>query len=117
MGSAPAFGFTVPPTELAPKIADIAAGTYREKEEPQIESTGYVVHALEAALWSFARTDSYEAAVLAATNLGYDADTTAAICGQVAGAHYGVDKIPGPWRELVTMRDGIVTMADRLLCP
>jgi ADP-ribosyl-[dinitrogen reductase] hydrolase len=45
-----------------------------------------VVSSLEAALWSFQSTDSFEAAVLKAANLGDDADTTAAICGQLAGA-------------------------------
>ena len=108
---------TEPPADLAPRIADIAAGAYRDKEEPQIESTGYVVHALEAALWCFERTDSYEEAVLAATNLGHDADTTAAICGQVAGAHYGVENIPAHWRETAAMRDHIESMADRLAPP
>ena len=52
----------------------------------QIRGNGYVVDALEAALWCFWTTDTFSAAVLAASNLGDDADTTAAICGQVAGA-------------------------------
>jgi ADP-ribosyl-[dinitrogen reductase] hydrolase len=105
---------TPAPDALAPKIAEIATGAYRDKAEPEIESTGYVVHALEAALWCFERTESYEDAVLEATNLGYDADTTAAICGQVAGAHYGVEGIPEAWRERVAMREEIEAMADGL---
>jgi ADP-ribosyl-[dinitrogen reductase] hydrolase len=56
------------------------------KNPPEIQGTGYVVSSLEAALWSFQSTDSFEAAVLKAANLGDDADTTAAICGQLAGA-------------------------------
>ena len=104
-----------PPAELAPSIEAIASGAYRDKAEPAIESTGYVVHSLEAALWCFVGTDSYEDAILAATNLGYDADTTAAICGQLAGAHYGAEAIPAAWRARVAMRERIEAMAEGLL--
>ena len=105
---------TPAPDDLAPAIAAIASGAYRDKAEPAIESTGYVVHSLEAALWCFERTESYENAVLAATNLGHDADTTAAICGQLAGAHYGAEGIPDVWRARVAMRDRIEGMAEGL---
>ena len=73
-----------------------------------------MVHSLEAALWCFARADSYADAVLEATNLGHDADTTAAICGQLAGAHYGADGIPEHWRGRVAMRERIEAMAEGL---
>ena len=59
---------------------------------------------LEAALWCFDQTGSYEDAVLRAANLGDDADTTAAVCGQLAGAFYGVSGIPERWLERVAMR-------------
>ena len=70
------------------------AGAYRTKSRAEIRGTGYCVAALEAALWCIATTSSFEAAVLAAANLGDDADTTAAITGQLAGAHYGAGAIP-----------------------
>ena len=69
---------------------------------------------LEAALWAVASTDSFEAAILAAANLGDDADTTAAIAGQLAGALYGVDAIPRTWRAKLIHHDEIVDFADRL---
>ncbi|HEX9831364.1 MAG TPA: ADP-ribosylglycohydrolase family protein, partial [Thermodesulfobacteriota bacterium] len=62
-------------------IQSIASGDYRGKNESLIKGTGYVVESLEAALWCFWSTDSFEQAVLKAANLGDDADTTAAICG------------------------------------
>ena len=68
------------------KLLAIARGEYKAKSAHQIRGNGYVVDALEAALWCFWTTDTFSAAVLAASNLGDDADTTAAICGQVAGA-------------------------------
>jgi len=69
---------------------------YREQE---ISSSGYTVHTLEAALWSFLTTESYEHAVVRAANLGGDADTVAAVCGALAGAYYGYSAIPERWRE------------------
>jgi ADP-ribosyl-[dinitrogen reductase] hydrolase len=95
-------------------LLSIARGEYRDKREPDIRSDGYVVHTLEAALWCFYRTDSFEAAILAAANLGHDADTTAAVCGQVAGAFYGEPGIPRRWLLRLAMREEIEALADRL---
>lgn len=69
-----------------------------------IRGSGYVVQSLEAALWCFYHSDSYEAAILQAANLGNDADTTAAICGQIAGAYYGKFGIPEHWRKRLAKR-------------
>ncbi|MBM3493923.1 MAG: ADP-ribosylglycohydrolase family protein [Armatimonadetes bacterium] len=97
-----------------PKIAAIAEGAWIGKDRDWIIGSGYVVESLEAALWCFAGTATYRDAVLEAANLGDDADTTAAICGQVAGAYYGAEAIPSRWRELLTMRDEIEGLADTL---
>jgi ADP-ribosyl-[dinitrogen reductase] hydrolase len=99
---------------LHPKVAAVAAGSFRKKEPPAIRGGGYVVDALEAALWAVHSTDSFESAVLAAVNLGDDADTTAAIAGQLAGAIYGVDAIPKHWRDQIVMREEILALADAL---
>jgi ADP-ribosyl-[dinitrogen reductase] hydrolase len=98
----------------AQSIRDIKAGKYRAKTREQIRGSGYVVDCLEAALWCFDRTESFRAAILEAANLGDDADTTAAVCGQIAGAHYGIDAIPKTWRERLVMADEIMGLADRL---
>lgn len=105
-------GFASAP--LVPEIAALAAGDYRTKSRDQIDGSGYVVKSLEAALWCFYTTDSYRAAVLAAANLGNDADTTAAVCGQLAGAYYGVDAIPAQWLERLAYRELICGLADAL---
>jgi len=99
----------------APAIQAIARGAYRAKAEAEIQGSGYVVKSLEAALWCFLNTDSFAAAVLTAANLGDDADTTAAICGQVAGAYYGAAAIPPRWLGLLARRETIVALADELL--
>jgi ADP-ribosylglycohydrolase len=52
---------------------------------------------------------------LLAANLGDDADTTAAVFGQLGGAFYGVDAIPAKWLAKLAMRELIEQMADDLL--
>ena len=101
-------------TFLEPKVAAIARGDYLVKPESAILGSGYCVASLEAALWCFHHTDSFEAAILKAANLGDDADTTAAIVGQLAGAHYGVQAIPRSWLAKLHMRQDIEAYADRL---
>ena len=96
------------------EIGSISAETYRTKSESGIRGSGYVVESLEAALWCFATTKSFKAAILKSANLGDDADTTAAICGQVAGAYYGESGIPQRWRDLVAMRKNIYELATQI---
>jgi len=103
------------PEPLSAKVAPLNSLAFLNKSVDQIKGSGYCVAALEAALWCFWHTGSYKEAVLRAANLGDDADTTAAIVGQLAGAWYGVDAIPPAWREKVTMGEAIVALADRLL--
>jgi len=99
---------------LVPEIAEIAAGSYREKNPPQIVGSGYVVKSLEAALWAFYRSSTFERGALLAANLGDDADTTAAVFGQLAGAFYGAEAIPQGWLAKLAMRELITEMADSL---
>ncbi len=97
------------------KIQAIRDGAWRGKSREQIRGSGYVVECLEAAVWCFASTESFPAAVLAAANLGDDADTTAAVCGQLAGAYYGASGIPAEWLGKLAMGEFIEQLADRLL--
>jgi ADP-ribosyl-[dinitrogen reductase] hydrolase len=60
------------------------------------------------------RTADLRSAVLTAANLGGDADTTAAIAGQLAGALYGVSGIPEEWLEKLAWRAEIENTAGRL---
>lgn len=99
---------------LARKIDEIAAGSLKRKEPPAIRGTGYVVDTLEAALWAFHGTDNFHEGALKVVNLGDDADTTGAVYGQLAGAHYGAEAIPPEWRAKLTMRAEIEQMAERL---
>ena len=60
------------------------------------------------------RTRTFADGVLLAVNLGDDADTTAAIYGQLAGALYGAEAIPAPWRERLVLSERIAELADAL---
>jgi ADP-ribosyl-[dinitrogen reductase] hydrolase len=95
-------------------IRAIARGDYRAKSEGEVAGSGYVVRSLEAALWCFWHAGDFREAVLRAANLGDDADTTAAVCGQVAGAHFGESGIPGAWLDHLALGAEIRGLADRL---
>ena len=114
---------------LCPEIDEIAVGSFRSAPRSEITKTnsgqrskppagivgsGYVVKSLEAALWAFHHSTDFRDGCLLAVNLGDDADTTAAIYGQIAGAHYGIDGIPVEWRERVAMGELIIQLADGL---
>lgn len=101
-------------TESA-RLRNLAAAPGALPAYGALRGTGYVVDSLEAALACFAAADSYREAVLAAANLGDDADTTAAICGQLAGACFGAGGIPEEWLGKLALRREIETLADALL--
>ena len=97
---------------MHPEIARVAAGSFKQAQPPR--GTGFVVDSLEAALWAFHHTRDFREGCLKAANLGEDADTTAAVYGQLAGAFYGETGIPANWRERLAKSDLIVSLADRL---
>lgn len=86
-----------------------------EYPENEIHSSGYVLHSLEASIWCFLNSDSYEETVLKAVNLGEDTDTTGAIAGGLAGIYYGIENIPQKWIENLVKSNDIKDLAERLL--
>lgn len=99
--------------EEAALYARLFSPDFRNLSRDAINSSGYVVSTLEAAIWCLLNTESYRDCVLAAVNLGDDADTVAAVAGGLAGALYGLDGIPAPWLETLARRDYIEAMCDR----
>jgi ADP-ribosylglycohydrolase len=81
--------------------------------EKDIQSSGYVVHTLEASIWSLLTTESYSEAVLRAINLGEDTDTTGAVTGGLAGIYYGLDSIPAGWINQLARLDEINHLCNR----
>ncbi|MEI6656409.1 MAG: ADP-ribosylglycohydrolase family protein, partial [Verrucomicrobiota bacterium] len=104
-------------TKLDPAISEIAMGSFKVKEPPEIRGSGFVVNSLEAALWAFHKSESFEEGALLAVNLGEDADTTGAVFGQVAGAFYGKSGIPGRWLEKLHDRELMEEMVQQLIGP
>lgn len=96
-------------------LAAVAAGSWRAKSRDEILSSGYVLNTLEASLWCVARTDTFAAAVCLAANLGDDADTVAAVTGQLAGALYGRCGIPEEWLRRLAWRERIEALAQQLI--
>ena len=99
---------------LIKEIDEIACGSYKTKNPPDIVGSGYVVKSLEAALWAFYNSESFKKGCLLAVNLGDDADTTGAVYGQLAGAFYGEENIPLEWREKVAKKNIIISLAEKL---
>eukprot|EP00471_Norrisiella_sphaerica_P008209 CAMPEP_0184505992 /NCGR_PEP_ID=MMETSP0113_2-20130426/53270_1 /TAXON_ID=91329 /ORGANISM="Norrisiella sphaerica, Strain BC52" /LENGTH=392 /DNA_ID=CAMNT_0026895695 /DNA_START=77 /DNA_END=1255 /DNA_ORIENTATION=- len=97
--------------ELPKKVRDLAEGTYKSKEVGKIQNSGYVVLAMEAALWGFYKTDTFEDGLASLVNLGDDSDTIGAIYGMLAGAYYGATCLPKKWLGKVTFRSLIREMA------
>ncbi|MCL9805942.1 ADP-ribosylglycohydrolase family protein [Flavobacterium amniphilum] len=82
--------------------------------EDEINSSGYVLHSLEAALWCLLTSETYEETVLKAVNLGSDTDTTAAIAGGLAGIYYGFDAIPEEWIQVLARKNAVFNLCDKL---
>ncbi|HTK05946.1 MAG TPA: ADP-ribosylglycohydrolase family protein [Ktedonobacteraceae bacterium] len=99
---------------LVQEIAEVAAGSFKERNPPAIKGSGYVKKSLEAALWAFFHSDTFRDGCLLAANLGDDADTTAAVYGQLAGAFYGEENIPHEWRARLAQYQLIKDIAEQL---
>ena len=98
---------------LNPEVDEVACGSFKYRDPPEIRGRGYVVKSLEAALWAFYNCDNFTEGVLMAVNLGEDADTTGAIYGQIAGAYYGESGIPQKWRDNLAKFDLIDSFIEK----
>ena len=79
------------------------------------DTSGYIVHGLRLAVHGLLDFGSFDEAVLAIANLGGDADTNAAIYGQLGGAHFGVEAIPASWRSTLYQGEEIDELARALV--
>lgn len=99
---------------LTGPLSDEVEGGFRGLHRDAITGSGYVVKSLQAAIWAVNRTTSFRSAILLAANLGDDADTTAAIAGQLAGAVYGASCIPADWLAKLAWRERLEDAAAKL---
>ena len=94
------------------KFSRLCDENFAALPEEKISSSGYVLDALEAALWCLLTTDDYKTLALKAVNLGGDTDTTAAIAGGLAGIFYGAEAIPDEWLKILKRRDYLEKISD-----
>lgn len=100
--------------DLHPDIEEVVHHPFKELTIDNIQNTGYICHSLQAALWAFWTTETFEDGLLRVVNLGDDADTSGAIYGQIAGAYYGMNGIPQKWLDGLVKREYIESVANRL---
>lgn len=91
-----------------------ALADVRGKHRDSLDSGGYVLATMQSAFWAVTSHHTLEDAVIAAVNLGQDADTTGAVAGALAGARWGAEAIPDRWVDALIARDELVDLADRL---
>ena len=110
--------FGNPDQPIYPKEREVfhrfLSGEIAQSGEDHIYSSGYVVHTLEAAVWSLLNSGDYAGAVLKAVNLGEDTDTTGAVVGGLAGLLYGWQSIPADWLAVLARRGDIEDLAKRM---
>jgi ADP-ribosyl-[dinitrogen reductase] hydrolase len=92
------------------RILNEEIGSFSEKS---IESSPYVLHSLEAAMWSVMRFTNFRDTVLNAVNLGGDPDTIGALAGGLAGIIYGTKQIPEEWLSVLVRKEDIIDLATR----
>lgn len=88
-------------------------GGFAALPDGQIRSSGYVVDALEAAVWSLTNANGFADTLLKAVNLGDDTDTVGAIAGGLAGLYYGYEAIPADWLTALQRRAWIEDLVAR----
>lgn len=99
--------------DLDERVIMAVNGAFK-KERNEIKSDGFVINTLEAGLWSFLKSNSFKETVLLAANLGDDADTVAAVSGQLAGAYYGFNQIPEQWVNKLAKLELLKTTFEKL---
>lgn len=107
-------GTTLPTSDRHDELIPILDGSFVDLEYHQLTGSGYVIESLISAVWCFYHGRNFREAILLAANLGDDADTTAAVCGQLAGAFYGLEGIPSEWTQRLVMTDKIQRLARDL---
>lgn len=105
--------FEVSPDEIK-RLSRLLKDDISILPENEIQSSGYVLHTLEASIWSFLTTNNYRDAVLVAINLGEDTDTTGAVVGGLAALAYGFDNVPAEWVEVIARKEDIEELAERM---
>ena len=83
-------------------------------EAEDLIASGFVIDTVQSALWCYLKTESLEEAMVAAVNRGEDVYALAAVTGALAGAYYGVEKIPSRWLDVLEHREALMSFAQKI---
>ncbi|GBE23380.1 ADP-ribosyl-[dinitrogen reductase] glycohydrolase [bacterium BMS3Bbin01] len=106
------------PVRLADRLAEVRdmLDLTPEQAFDRLWNGAFVLESLPAALWTFLKTpDDPEQVIVTAVNRGHDADTVAAMAGNLAGAYMGAGSLPGRWLDDLEFADELCVEADGLL--
>jgi ADP-ribosylglycohydrolase len=97
-------------------LAALAEEANKHGAEPVCKraTMGFPPACIPTCLYLLLTTDSLEEALIEVVNLGGDADSTGAILGALAGAHYGLQAIPVRWLAGLQNREGVDARAVAL---
>ena len=95
------------PLPVLERLSELEASSY-------IQPSTMAFDALEVALVCLLRTETAESALVEAINLGGASQTTGAVCGALAGAAYGLARLPDRWWQRLDDVEAFVDLADRL---
>lgn len=82
-------------------------------DKENVKSSGYIVETLEATIWCFMNSNSYDESVLKAISLGNDTDTIACLVGGLSGILYGYDSINIDWIDKIVEKDFIYRLCEK----
>ncbi|SHK73315.1 ADP-ribosylglycohydrolase family protein [Desulforamulus aeronauticus] len=98
-----------------PHFKRVIDGTLPKLPEVEINSGGYVVDTLEAAIWCLLNNNNFTDTLLAAVNLGEDTDTVGAVTGGLAGVYYGYNSIPQEWLRPISHLKQVTDLSKRFV--
>jgi len=100
--------------DCPPELLEVLSQDFDLINETSLANTGYTLNTLNIALYSFLTTANYRDCVAKSIFIGGDTDTQGAVAGALAGAYYGLAGIPEEWVSVLTRKDYILDLADRL---
>jgi ADP-ribosylglycohydrolase len=97
-------------------VQTIASGSYRAAgpDAASADRPASAPDVLDAALRAFWRARNFEDGAAAAAGTTLAPDVVGAVYGQLAGAHFGVARIPSAWRNALMRKDLVESFAERL---
>ena len=102
----------IPDPYKRPELGRIWSLEILRLPETYIQSSSYIVHALEAAIWCCARGGGFRKTILQAVNLGGATTVISAITGSLAGIMY--KEIPTDWIAKIRRLSFIQSICDRV---